>query len=187
MPKQAFSVPWIRFLNSPGLLQKLLHCDHIEMLNKTPNSKNLNYQYLWKSGFEICSNRVRSPSSQVWASEKPPKLCLEVYLHSIKPLKAQVIEISNAENVIFNKNLLHCTATPTQNNENVSLQTFYPLSFQIIFNRAQNITGEAAQSGCFCSSCTVALIKLLWKYEFLQQRIPIASHFTANVYIKSLW
>ena len=114
MPKQAFSVPWIRFLNSPGLLQKLLHCDHIEMLNKTHYSKNLNWQYLWKSGFEVCSNRVQIPSSQVWASEKPPKLCLEVYLHSIKPLKAQVIEISSAENVIFKKNLLHCTATPPQ-------------------------------------------------------------------------
>ena len=139
------------------MLQKLLHCDHIEMLNKTHHPKNLNYQYLWESGFEICSNRVWSPFSQVWASEKPPKLCLEVYLHSIKPLKAQVIEISNSENVIFNKNLLHCTATPTQNNENVSLQTFYPLSFQIIFDRAQNITGEAAQSDCFCSSYTVPL------------------------------
>ena len=127
------------------------------MLNKTYHSKDLNYQYLWKSGFEICSNRVRSPSSQVWASEKPPKLCLQVYLHSIKPLKAQVIEISNAENVIFNKNLLHCTATPPKI---MKMWVYKPLpSFlpDYIQQSQKNITGEAAQSGCFYSSCTVQL------------------------------
>jgi hypothetical protein len=34
---------------------------------------------------------------QVLASEKPPKLCPEVHLGSIKSLKAQTIEISKAE------------------------------------------------------------------------------------------
>jgi hypothetical protein len=76
-------------------------------------------------------------------------------LDFIKPLKAQVIEISKAEKVFFTKNLLHCTATTTPKNENASLRSFYPLCFWIIFNKASNVTGKATQSGRFYSSRTV--------------------------------
>ena len=50
---------------------------------------------------------------QVLASEKPPKLCLDVHLGPIETLKALGIEISEAENINFMENLLHCTATST--------------------------------------------------------------------------
>ena len=51
------------------------------------------------------------PFPQVLTSEKPPKLCLDVHLGPIGTLKAPSIEISEAENINFTENLLHCTAT----------------------------------------------------------------------------
>ena len=54
------------------------------------------------------------PSPPILASEKPLKLCPEVYLGSIEALKASAIEISWVENIYSTENLLHCTATSTQ-------------------------------------------------------------------------
>jgi len=118
--------------------------------------KNKNIDIHEKVGLKFAPIGSEVPSPQVLASGKPPKLCQEVHLHSIRPLKAQVIEISKAEKVFFTKNLLHCTATTTPKNENVSLHSFYPLSFWITFNKASNVTGRATQSGRFYSSHTVA-------------------------------
>jgi hypothetical protein len=58
------------------------------------------------------------PFPHVRASEKHPKLCLDVYLSPIETLKALGIEISEAENINFMENWLYCTATSTPKNEN---------------------------------------------------------------------
>ena len=60
------------------LIHLICYKNYVTMLNKTYHSKNSKYQYLWKSGFEICSPSVQSLVPQVLASEKPLKLHLEV-------------------------------------------------------------------------------------------------------------
>ena len=95
--------------------------------------RKLNISIFVKNGFEICSNRVWHAFPHVSASEKPHKLCLNVYLGSVETLKAPVIEISWAENIYFTKNLLHCTATSTPKNENWRLGNFCAVSFWIKF------------------------------------------------------
>ena len=110
MPKQAFSVPWIGF-KFTWFATKTIALWPYWNVKQDPPLKNLKLSIfvkrwvwnLYQYGLESLLTCL-----SIW---KPPKLCLEVYLHSINPLNAQVIEISNAENVIFNKNLLCCTAT----------------------------------------------------------------------------
>ena len=54
----------------------------------------------------------------------PLKLYLEVHLGHVETLNAPGIEILKAEKNIFTKNLLHCTATTTPKNENLSFTLF---------------------------------------------------------------
>jgi len=86
-----------------------------------------------KVGLRFAPIGSEVPFPQVLVSEKPPKLCLDVYLGPIETLKAPGIEISEAENIHFTENLLHCTATSTPKNENGRYHWFYPVSFWIKF------------------------------------------------------
>ena len=72
MPKQVFSVSWIIYLNSPGFLEKLLHCDRIKMLNKTYHSKILIINIHEKVGMKFgpIGSGVRSHKSELLKS--PP-------------------------------------------------------------------------------------------------------------------
>jgi hypothetical protein len=58
------------------------------------------------------------PFPQVPASEKPPKLCLDVNLGPIETLKALGIEISEAENINFHREFgpLHSHLHPKNEN-----------------------------------------------------------------------
>jgi hypothetical protein len=111
MPKQGFRTFLITFLILDFLSCKLLQCDAIEIYYKTYSSKKFNYQYLQKTTFEICSNRVQSACTHMPASGMILKLYLEVHLGYVETLNAPGVEISKAEKIHFTENLLHCTAT----------------------------------------------------------------------------
>jgi len=99
MPKQAFRICWITFLNFTGFSPKLVQCNPIGVMKKTYCSQNLISEYLWKSTFEICPKRVWSASSTSYGFRKLPKWCLDVHLRSADHLKAPRTMLSQVEKI----------------------------------------------------------------------------------------